>query len=452
MKKAEESGIQLEVARYSFFWLCAANVVGLWLAMLLVWPRLGDWLGELTYGRWVPLHMDWHLYGWCSLPLLGLAFLRFFGKLPNGGSLTRWGLLLWSLGLVAGGAAWLSGQATGKPFLNWTGRGGMLFAGAQGLIWILLAYAWLRAARLRTNTGESRRSLFLKGICLAVLIGVPAALLWTSDTTVYPPVNPDSGGATGHSLLASTLSLVFLMGALPELLGLDLNKRVAKKRIRLIFWSVFGASVVLYLSIDHGDASNHALNQIVGLGSLLVWPVLVALYWRAWQWSDAGALWRWAFYAWWGCLALDGWVLFLPGVLDTMKFTNALVAHSHIAMGGMVTALNMVIIGHLGRSDTLAARIGNVWAFVLWNAGCLAYAVVMSVQGWREGWDPSALFYYDSLTGALYSARLVCGLLMAVASLYWLAGVVRSRARGRVAAAGESSDRGKGAWPVMEAG
>ncbi len=54
------------IRRHSLGWLVAANAIGVLLAMLLLQPELNDWLAPLTYGRWVPLHLDWQLYGWCA--------------------------------------------------------------------------------------------------------------------------------------------------------------------------------------------------------------------------------------------------------------------------------------------------------------------------------------------------------------------------------------------------
>jgi len=56
-------GLQREVMLFSFGWLTAANLIGFLLSLLLLFPGLGNLLGPVTYGRLMPLHMEWHLYG-----------------------------------------------------------------------------------------------------------------------------------------------------------------------------------------------------------------------------------------------------------------------------------------------------------------------------------------------------------------------------------------------------
>ena len=62
-RSKSEWGRQLQsiTALYSMLWLLASSMVGLWLAALLIWPGLGRLTGEFSYGRWMPMHMDWQL-------------------------------------------------------------------------------------------------------------------------------------------------------------------------------------------------------------------------------------------------------------------------------------------------------------------------------------------------------------------------------------------------------
>lgn len=82
------------VRRHSLGWLVAANLVGLLLAVFLLWPGLNDLLAPLTYGRWVPLHLDWQLYGWCSLPLVGVLFHYYLPEDDRAAITARLGLVL----------------------------------------------------------------------------------------------------------------------------------------------------------------------------------------------------------------------------------------------------------------------------------------------------------------------------------------------------------------------
>src|SRR5687767_9153147 len=108
------------IVLHSLGWLVAANVVGLWLGVSLLWPAAGNLLAPLTWGRWAPLHMNWQLYGWCALPLVGVLFVWYFdGEALNSRGHARVALGAWSAALALGGVAWLGGAVSGKLFLDW---------------------------------------------------------------------------------------------------------------------------------------------------------------------------------------------------------------------------------------------------------------------------------------------------------------------------------------------
>jgi len=406
--------LQRITAVYSLIWLLAANLVGLWLALLLLWPDLGTVLGGWTYGRWMPLHMDWQLYGWCALPLVGLLLSVYLA--PRYGSRStdlHVGFLCWSLALLLGGWFSLHGQVSGKLFLNWRGAARVLFPVAQMVLVAVLA-AGLWGAWRGAKAGGWELGLKLLG--LLVLVSSPVALFITAGREVYPPIDPTSGGATGHSLLASTLGIILIFGLLPWLL------RVAPKAGRSRRWPVFAgaylASWLVWGLIEHGNASNESLNQVLGLAVLLFWIPLVLWYHQGFDWPVGLRPWRIAFFAWWGLLTVDGFITFLPGVLDVLKFTNALVAHAHLAMAGMLGALNMQILGSLGpiqKSDPWMDRV----AFWCWQLGTLTYVVAMTIQGVREGQEPFVLWGGDEVTHILYLVRLGAGLSMVLASVRW---------------------------------
>ena len=157
--------------------------------------------------------------------------------------------------------------------------------------------------------------------------------------------------------------------------------------------------------------------QILSLGSLLVWLPLTPAYYAAFEWHANTRLWRRAFLGWWLALVLTGWIMFLPGVLDHFKFTDGLVGHSFIAMAGFTSSLLIfVMVQLLGEDGWIFNRSRS---FYLWNGSVLAYVVLMSVAGWREGFDPTFTIVPSAARDVLYALRLVSGLLMFAASLDW---------------------------------
>ncbi len=407
--------LQSVTAFYSFFWMLAANLVGLWMAALLLWPEAGAWTGSLGYGRWMPLHMDWHLYGWCSLPLVGLLFHTYL--VPERGSVRHLhaGYIAWSLGLLLAGIMCLLGLTSGKLFLDWSGPSRVLFPVAQVFLWMLLVGHFLRRWRERPQV---HLQLILKGIMLLVLLASPIALYITSGRSVYPPIDPESGGATGHSLLASTLGVIALFGIAPRILGIGRTSLAVP--VTRLFGTVFLLSLLGWAFLDHGNASNTQAGQVAGLAILLVWIPVVALYYLAHEWTEGQRPWMLAFLFWWLMLTISGFISFLPPVLELLKFTNGLVAHAHLAMAGMITSFNMVVLASMAQP-----REKNPWVdsggFWLWQTGCFIYVVSMLVQGVREGHDPYVLYAENTITNLLYGLRFLAGLLMLVASFRWIA-------------------------------
>ncbi len=394
------------VARHSYAWLVAANIVGAWLALSLLWPAAGDALAPLTYGRWVPLHLDWQLYGWCSLPIVG-ALLAWCAAPADARTLTsaRVALTSWSLVLVLGGLTWLAGGVSGKLFLDWAGNARPLLPAAMLVLWGALAR--LTAGAWKTFPPAGRA---LRAIVLAALLPVPVVLHWSMGREVYPAVNPDSGGATGAALLGSTLGIVTIFLLLPHLLRVAPRSSSAW-RTAIMF--ALGASWLVFAIIDHGHVSHHAFAPIAALALLVIWIPLLGVHWRGFEWPTEVRAWMRAALAWWTLLIASGWVTFLPGVSEALKFTHGLVGHAHLAMAGVVTSVNGMILA------TLTRRTADRRAFWRWHVGCGVYVAAMIVLGVFETERAGELFRSAGWTQALLSLRLGGGLLMLDASVRW---------------------------------
>jgi cytochrome c oxidase cbb3-type subunit 1 len=406
------SRIIANTAWHALLWLVLGNAIGVMLATLLLFPSLNLWLGEWTYGRWMMVHMNIALYGWCSIPMIAFLFKAYGADRGPTAAWCRPMLWAWSAALAAGCLTWLSGESSGKLFLDWSGYARILFPLAMGALWVLLvvslAYAWNTAA----NATKWMRISKLLG--LALLLAVPIAIYVASGPDIYPAVNPDTGGPTGTSQLESSLMVVAILLIIP--FGV-VRRKAGNARAVVLCWTSLGVTALLCAALSRADVSHHNLVQFISLASLLIWIPLVPAYYGAFEWSPSTRCWRTAFLWWWALLVISGWVMFLPGVLDHFKFTDGLVGHSFIATAGFLSALIIfVMVQLLGGDGWILTR---AWSFRLWNWSVFGYVVVMLIAGWFEGSNPAFTIVPGTLRNFLYVLRLATGILMLVASLDW---------------------------------
>ena len=123
-------------------------------------------------------------------------------------------------------------------------------------------------------------------------------------------------------------------------------------------------------------------------------------------------------------LVLTGWISFLPGVLDRIKFTDALVGHSLTAIAGCLSAFLILLMQQmLDREDTI---FRSRRSFLAWNHSVLLYVVLMSIAGWMEGGDPAFTIIPGPTRNAIYILRILSGLGMFAASIEWLRAALHS--------------------------
>jgi cytochrome c oxidase cbb3-type subunit 1 len=393
------------VAVHSLGWLVAANLVGVWLGVSLLWPEVGNLTAPLSYGRWTPLHLDWQLYGWCSLPLVGALFTWCFEvDRPARASLhARLALTAWSAALVLGGIAWLGGAVSGKLFLDWHGWTRPLLPIAMYLLWATLALnTWRRWKSMNALSRGARAAI------LGMLLLVPAILFWATGRSMYHSVNPDSGGATGAAVLGSSLGIITIFMCTPAFLGVQQTRRV-----RPFVWALV-VSWLVFATTDRGHVSHHVVAQIVSLSVLLVWIPLLPMFWWRHAWPRAAWPWLRAATGWWCLLVITGWISFLPGVSEAFKFTHALVGHAHLAMAGLITSVNAAIL------VTITRRSAPRSAFWLWQGGCAIFIASMLALGGAEAGRSAELFRSEPWTQTLLATRLLGGIAMTAGSVRWL--------------------------------
>ena len=398
-------------AWHSLLWLVVANAVGVLLAAMLLLPGINTLLGQWTYGRWMPVHMNLQLYGWCSLPLVGFLF-EVYGV--RRGLASRWAspvLWIWSTALAVGAVSWLTGHSSGKLFLDWSGYPRVLYPLALFCLWALLTLSFF------AEQNDGRRIPFavrgLKATGLVLLFLIPIVIYVAANPALYPPINPDTGGPTGASQLESTLVILVILLLLP--FGLSTRKESA--RAVPWAWIVIAAECLLCLGLGRADVSHHKPTQWISLGSLLIWIPLTPAYYGSFRWHESTRRWRVAFLCWWSVLVPTGWMLFLPGVLDHFKFTDGLVGHSLLAMAGFVSSLLIFMLVQLMGEDGWI--FNATWSFYVWQGSVAAYVGIMFLAGWREGFDPAFSMVPGLLRNGIYTVRLLLGILILAASLDW---------------------------------
>jgi cytochrome c oxidase cbb3-type subunit 1 len=417
LSRAISPGMQA-VVRHSLFWLAVGNVIGVLIATLLLVPGLNPWLGEWTYGRWIMVHMNVLLYGWCSLPMVGFLFSVYGVDRGEAASWARPVVWAWSVALCIGSFSWLSGHSSGKLFLDWSGIARIYFPLAMTALWVLLAVAMIRSwnvsiGKTRESNRWAARAARIAGLIL--LAAVPPLIFIASNPGIYPAFNPDTGGPTGASQLESSLVVVAILLALPY----GLTQRKEGRRWAVVAsWVVLLAESALCATLGRTDISHHRPAQFLSLGSLLVWLPLTPLYYAAFRWRPATRRWLNAFLCWWGLLVVSGWVLFLPGVLDRFKFTDGLVGHSLTAEAGFVTALLIFVLVQLLGEDGWIFNGSR--AFYAWNYGVLVYVALMTIAGWIEGANPAFTIVPGLARETIYLLRLFTGVAMLAASVEWL--------------------------------
>jgi cytochrome c oxidase cbb3-type subunit 1 len=148
---------------------------------------------------------------------------------------------------------------------------------------------------------------------------------------------------------------------------------------------------------------------------------MLALYWSRFEWNRESRRWLKATLAWWALLIITGIVAYLPGVLDRIKFTHVLVAHSHLAMAGFITSMNMLVLLNLSKPAGSAVK-SIAWppAFFAWQLGLALHLACLIAIGVMESVHPER--WFASGITALLWARLGAGALMTMVSLYWAVG------------------------------
>lgn len=402
LSDTNDEGVSTAV-KHALGWLVFGNAVGLWLSLLLLKP---EWqFGEWTYGRWVPVHLNVQLYGWTALPLVGWLLSLYDVGRSRVASWAPAAVWAWTTALALGVLHWLNGSTGGKIFLDWKDGALWGFAVALVILWAVLALSFKERAN---HWNPWRRRLSLGGLIGLAL--VPAAIVLTASPATYPPVDSTTGGPTGSSLLGSSLIVVGLMLLLP-------HATVGGGRGRAGWgtWLYFGFCWLYFGVAETVGGTHFNVWQNLSLLWMPPWAWLLVRDWSVFSWPAGSRVWRAAMFGWWGLLLLTGYLMYFPFILDRIKFTQGLVAHSHLAMAGFTTSFCALLIVIL-----TGKRLGNVASVTVWHLAALAMILTLATMGWHEGAEPSWMLMKPVWRELGLALRSLCGLAMLSTSAVWL--------------------------------
>lgn len=398
----EDEGVATAVG-HALGWLVLGTAVGLYLSLLLLKPewQLAGW----TYGRWVPVHLNVQLYGWTSLPLV--AWLLSMYEVSRSKA-ARWAapaVWAWTAALAMGALHWLNGETGGKIFLDWKDGALWAFVVALVLLWSVLAVAWKQRAG---GWSKLRWRVSLGGIIGLAM--VPTAIILTASPKTYPPVDHTTGGPTGSSLLGSSLIVVGLMLLLPRAVA-----GIGKGKAGWGTWAYFGFCWVFFGVAEAVGGTHFDWWQNLSLLLMPPWAWLLARDWSGFEWPAGSRAWRTAMFGWWALLVLTGYLMYFPWILDRIKFTQGLVAHSHLAMAGFTTSFCALLTVIL--TDK---RLGDPITVGVWHLAVVAMIVTLAAMGWREGAGPSWMLINPAWRELGLVVRGACGVAMLSVSCVWL--------------------------------
>ncbi len=405
------------LALSSLFFLSAGNFCGLMLAILLTYPDLNTFIEPYTYGKLIPVHLNFQLYGWNSLPLMGIIYFLYLREEDWLKKTSLLPILIWSISLIFGAFSWLNGEISGKIFLEWKDFSEYLFLFNLIFLWLFLSIKFCK----ETATKGLNLVHISKAVLLICLGFIPLIFYKAMDPHVFPPINKVSSGSTGSSLLLSTLVIVFIMLIFPLILQIEQKRKNA--HIFPLYSLILHVLSCFFINLS--DSSNYDIDQIIGLTSLVIWIPLLFRYYNSFQFRKPAFLWLLGALIWGTILVVSAVIMFLPKSLEMAKFSNILVAHVHLAMGGFVSALCMVILCSMPYGKGVGEILGHKNTYLIFQFGLLFYLISLLILGYLEHITSGVLYTYPGspissyLNPAIF-IRLTSGILLLIAPLIWL--------------------------------
>ncbi len=431
-----DSGIVRNFAAATGVWGLVGFVVGLIVALKMVFPGLLGSVAELSYGRLRPLHTNAVLFAFAG----NAIFMGVYYSLPQlcrvrmySDALSRvhfWG---WQAIIAAACASLLLGYSTGKEYAEF-----------EWPIDIGIAIVWavFGANLLGTLYQRRTRRMYVAVwfylatfIAVAVLHVVGALGLPVSLTKSYPLFAGVEDalvqGWYGYNAVLFLLTMPFL-GFVYYFLPKAADRPLFSRRLAVIhFWAMLficswaGPSQLLHTALP---------GWIQSLGTVFA-VVLIAPAWGgvvnglltlrgAWDRVRGNPVLKFLVLgvAAYGIAASQGALLALQDVAAVAHYTDFSIGHMHLAAmawtGGLIFAMLYYIVPQIYKTRLHSAQLADFhfWATVL---GVAFYALPMYFGGltqgamWRELTEEGLLRYPDFLATSvpMHALRILGGLL-----------------------------------------
>jgi len=379
-------------------WLPLACFLLIVAGVKLVWPGFLDGVLWLSYGRIAPAALNLFVYGWACPVAFGVALwlLARLGRRVSGPSpLLMASAIFWHFGVLIGWCGIMAGLSQPFPLLEFPGYASVLLLVAY-LVIGLSGYVSFRARVVRPIYAST-------WYVLAALLWFPwvyvtgyALLVWAPvPGPAQAPISAWFAGGMLHLFLAS-MALAVLYYLVPHLL----LRRLPSYNVSLLgFWcfALFGAWAGLSQLIG-GPVPVWLVSAGVVSTVLLiipVWIIAINLY-GAIQGAPASPDVAWPFVLtsiglFVGAYA-EGALLAFPSVSGIFQFTDVVLAHGVLLVGGFVSfalfaAIYAIVPSLLGRGWSSGAF--PTWHLWLCVSGLGLVFVCLTLGGILQGFAQS---------------------------------------------------------------
>lgn len=415
------------------FWLVAPVLVGLFMALLLSYPDLQQFIpdplrGPINFGRLRPLHTNLAIFGWLSMAYVaGIFYIlpRLTGAPLYSERLGNLTLLLWQLFNLGILISFPLGLTQAREYAEMIWPLDMLFLVMMVLVGVNI---WGTVRRRREPKLYISLWHFLAAAAILPLVYAVGNKIWDFSGAYTGLTDNIVNYFYVHNLFNiwfTTVGLGLAYYLLPKLSGRPLYSH------RLAVWGFFGVWTGQHHQL-WGPAPDWLEIMTVVFSMLAAVPTTVFLYnffmtmrgsWDRVKSSIAlrffvvGAL-------MWGFTCLQGLAQSLRSFSMLVHFTNWVVGHSHLAFVADYSfwgfALLYLALPHLVRRPIYSRSLAE-WHFWLSAVGITIYMVSMWLAGVVQGlaWLQGGIPFIETVRAMhpYFVARMAGGSLVVVGQL-----------------------------------